>query len=395
MSERQFSLGLLVPFLLVGVMPAAAQQAEATGAGPLPAGEATVTNVSSDAPEGGNADDETVFSQELTLGEREEACLREQLLVAPASITLEEMRRFCAQRVRETPDEREPQPVFGTVTEPLPGETETTVAPESSKAAQAIRDAANNPFTLASHKVNYLLPVVYNPSPNEAGLEDFQVNGVDIDLDEIEVQFQLSVQVPIWRGFLGQASFMSLAYTNKSFWQAYNSDDSSPFRETNHEPELLMTWLNDWSLFGFQNVANQLAINHQSNGRSEPLSRSWNRVYANFFFERENIFISFKPWYRIPEDRDDDDNPDIEAYLGHFELAGTYSGDNGHSVSLMLRNNLRSDNRGAVELRWGFPLGGRVRGFVKYFGGYGESLIDYDESVNTLGIGFELARGAQ
>ncbi|UHQ56439.1 phospholipase A [Microbulbifer sp. YPW16] len=342
-----------------------------------------------------NPGGERLVSDQLTLEEREQACLREQLLVAPASITLEEMRRFCAQRVRETPDEREPQPVFGTVTEPLPGETETTVAPESSKAAQAIRDAANNPFTLASHKVNYLLPVVYNPSPNEAGLEDFQVNGVDIDLDEIEVQFQLSVQVPIWRGFLGQASFMSLAYTNKSFWQAYNSDDSSPFRETNHEPELLMTWLNDWSLFGFQNVANQLAINHQSNGRSEPLSRSWNRVYANFFFERENIFISFKPWYRIPEDRDDDDNPDIEAYLGHFELAGTYSGDNGHSVSLMLRNNLRSDNRGAVELRWGFPLGGRVRGFVKYFGGYGESLIDYDESVNTLGIGFELARGAQ
>ncbi len=342
-----------------------------------------------------NAGADSVFSEELTIEEREQACLREQLLVAPASITLEEMRRFCATRAREAPEEREPQPVFGTVAEPPPGETETTVAPESSKAAQAIRDAANNPFTLASHKVNYLLPVVYNPAPNEAGLEEFPVEGVAIDLDEIEVQFQLSVQVPVWRGFLGKASFMSLAYTNKSFWQAYNSDVSSPFRETNHEPELIVTWLNDWSLFGFQNVANQLALNHQSNGRTDPLSRSWNRVYANLFFERDNVIVSFKPWYRIPEDRDDDDNPDIEAYLGHFELAGTYSGSGGHSVSVMLRNNLRSDNRGAFELRWGFPLGSRVRGFVKYFTGYGESLIDYDESVNTLGIGFELARGTQ
>ncbi|AOS95567.1 Phospholipase A1 precursor [Microbulbifer aggregans] len=334
--------------------------------------------------------------EELPIQQREENCLREQLLVAPASITLEEMRRFCAERVRAAPHEREPQPLFGTVSEPLPGETETTTEVATSQAAQAIRDAANNPFTLASHKVNYLLPAVYNPAPNEAGLEDFEeIVGEQIHLNEIEVQFQLSVQVPIWRGFLGKASFMSLAYTNKSFWQAYNSDDSSPFRETNHEPELIVTWLNDWSVFGFQNVANQLAINHQSNGRSEPLSRSWNRVYANFFLERENLLISFKPWYRIPESRDEDDNPDIEAYLGYFELAGTYSTVGNHSVSVMLRNNLRSNNRGAFELRWGFPMGSRVRGYVKYFTGYGESLIDYDEYVNTLGVGFELARGAQ
>ncbi|KUJ83326.1 phospholipase [Microbulbifer flavimaris] len=332
--------------------------------------------------------------EELPIEQREDNCLREQLLVAPASITLEEMRRFCAERVREAPHEREPQPLFGTVAEPLPGKTETTTELATSQAAQAIRDAANNPFTLASHKVNYLLPVVYNPAPNEAGLEDFEEEGADIHLNEIEVQFQLSVQVPVWRGFLGKASFMSLAYTNRSFWQAYNSDASSPFRETNHEPELIVTWLNDWSVFGFQNVANQLALNHQSNGRSEPLSRSWNRVYANFFFERENMLISFKPWYRIPEDSEEDDNPDIEAYLGYFELSGTYNARNNHSVSLKLRNNLRSNNRGAFELRWGFPMGNRVRGYVKYFTGYGESLIDYDEYVNTLGIGFELARGA-
>lgn len=263
-----------------------------------------------------------------------------------------------------------------------------------SERVQAIREAASNPFTLASHKTNYLLPLVYNPSPNKAGLaEELREMGETPDLDDIEVQFQLSVQVPVWRGFLGRASFMSIAYTNRSFWQAYNSDDSSPFRETNHEPELIMTWLNDWSLFGWQNVANQLALNHQSNGRSEPLSRSWNRIYVNFSFERDNYFFTFKPWYRIPEDKDEDDNPDVEAFLGHFELTGGYRG-HCNTLSMMLRNNLRSsDNRGAVELRWGFPIGNRVRGYVKYFNGYGESLIDYDETVQTLGIGFELAQG--
>ena len=330
-------------------------------------------------------------NSELTLEEQEEVCLREQLLVAPASITLEEMRRFCASQVRAHPSQREPRPMFGTVAQP-PEEPVAPDEPQVSERAQAIRDAANNPFTLASHKTNYLLPVVYNPSPNEAGLEDVDVAGQPVELDPVEVQFQLSVQVPVWRGFLGQASFMSVAYTNRSFWQAYNSDDSSPFRETNHEPELIMTWLNDWTLFGFNNVANQLAINHQSNGRSEPLSRSWNRIYTNFIFERDNYFFSFKPWYRIPESEEEDDNPDIEDYLGHFEFTGGYRGA-GHKLSIMLRNNLQSKNRGAVELCWGFPIGNRVRGYVKYFNGYGESLIDYDESVQTLGIGFELAQG--
>ncbi|HEY8570225.1 phospholipase A [Microbulbifer sp.] len=319
---------------------------------------------------------------------RQQNCLREQLLTAPANITLEEMRIRCELAViRDNPQAE--TPLFATVPEAEPPAEGQVLF---SKRAKAIREAAENPFTLASHKVNYLLPATYNPHPNKAGLEDVTVNGEPIDLDSMEVQFQLSVQVPVWRGFLGKASFMSVAYTNRSFWQAYNSDDSSPFRETNHEPELIMTWLNDWTVFGFQNVANQLAINHQSNGRSEPYSRSWNRIYANFVFEHDEYYFAFKPWYRIRESREEDDNPDLEYYLGHFELTGGVEIGQ-HAVSLMLRNNLRSDNKGAGELRWSFPMGHRVRGYVKYFNGYGESLIDYDESVQTLGIGFELARG--
>ncbi|MCA0894312.1 phospholipase A [Microbulbifer agarilyticus] len=317
---------------------------------------------------------------------RQENCLREQLVTAPANITLEEMRIRCELRVLRGDEYQEQTPIFATTPEAI----ESSDGPRISQRAQAIRDAAENPFTLASHKTNYLLPITYNPSPNKGGLADYDPDGL-IDLDSIEIQFQLSVQVPVWRGFLGKASFMSFAYTNRSFWQAYNSDDSAPFRETNHEPELIMTWLNDWTLFGMQNVANQLAVNHQSNGRSEPLSRSWNRIYANFVFEKNDYYLAFKPWYRIKEDREEDDNPDLEFYLGHFELTGGFE-KGAHNVSLMLRNNLRSDNKGAAELRWSFPMGRRVRGYVKYFNGFGESLIDYDESVQTLGIGFELAR---
>ncbi|MFV8783552.1 phospholipase A [Microbulbifer sp. SA54] len=320
---------------------------------------------------------------------RQENCLREQLLTAPANITLEEMRIRCKLEVIRGTESNAATPLFASVPEVSPA---AIGEPRVSARARAIRDASNNPFTLASHHTNYLLPVTYNPAPDKAGYEDLTAVGEPVDLDNVEVQFQLSVQVPVWRGFMGKASFMSLAYTNRSFWQAYNSDNSSPFRETNHEPELIMTWLNDWTILGFQNVANQVAVNHQSNGRSGDASRSWNRIYTNFMFEKDRYFFALKPWYRIPEDKEDDDNPDLEFYLGHFELSGGMkNGD--HNISMMLRNNLRSDNKGAVELRWSFPMGRRVRGYVKYFNGYGESLIDYDESVQTLGIGLELARG--
>ncbi|MFC6978513.1 phospholipase A [Microbulbifer taiwanensis] len=200
----------------------------------------------------------------------------------------------------------------------------------------------------------------------------------------------MSVQVPVWSGVLGEASFVSLAYTNRSFWQAYSS--SAPFRESSHEPEILVTWLSDWELLGFQCVASQLAISHQSNGRGDRLSRGWNRVYANFIFERDDFFLSFKPWYRIPESAPGDDNPDMEFYMGNFELEGGYR-SGGFGASLMLRNNLREENRGAVELRWTFPVGQRIRGYLKYFNGYGENMMNYDQYQQSFGIGVELAQG--
>jgi phospholipase A1/A2 len=126
---------------------------------------------------------------------------------------------------------------------------------------------------------------------------------------------------------------------------------------------------------------------HQSNGRGEDLSRSWNRVYAQFGFERGNLALMIRPWYRIPENAETDDNPDIEDYLGHGDLLAVYR--QGRNVySLLLRNNFKkSDNHGAVKLNWSFPLYGRLKGYVQYFNGYGESLIDYNHSQQSLRAG--------
>ena len=64
---------------------------------------------------------------------------------------------------------------------------------------------------------------------------------------------------------------------------------------------------------------------------------------------------------------------------------------NGHVVTLMERNNLTSDSKGAVELDYSFPLYGKVKGYVQYFYGYGESLIDYDARTNRVSAGVAIS----
>jgi len=236
-------------------------------------------------------------------------------------------------------------------------------------------------FVITPHRPNYILPVSYNDKPNNAPVDVSR----DGELDNNEVKFQFSMKFPILDNLFGEQGSLQFAYTNLSFWQAYNKNVSSPFRETVHEPEIFLIFENDWEFSGFKNRLIQLGAVHQSNGRSGTLSRSWNRVYADFIFQYGNYYLSLKPWYRI-ERSSTDDNPDIEKYMGHGEIRAAYSGGK-HTLSIMLRNNFHSPNYRAIEINWSFPMSRRAKWFVQYFNGYGESLIDYNASVNRLGIG--------
>ena len=247
------------------------------------------------------------------------------------------------------------------------------------------------PFTLMAHKPNYFLMGAYNKHGYSAEYFKEQYDDPSIEFDDTEAQFQISLKIPLGVN-LFETFDIYAAYTNRSFWQLYNSELSRPFRETNHEPEAWVQFTPEWEIFGFRNSANAIGVVHQSNGRGGVLSRSWNRVYANFVFQRGNFALGFKPWIRISEDAEADDNPDITDYLGHYELRAGYKW-NDHVFSVMSRNNLESGfERGAVEAGWSFPIWRYpyVKGYIQYFGGYGESLIDYNQRTNRIGIGISL-----
>ena len=255
------------------------------------------------------------------------------------------------------------------------------------KRLEAEKMARDNKFLLTTHKPNYILLLAHNKDTNEAPFE-MQFPDEDATGDDTEVKFQISAKYPLAFNLLGENT-LYFAYTNRSFWQLYN-ENSAPFRETNHEPELFLLMPTDWELLGFKNSFINLGFVHQSNGRAGTLSRSWNRLYASFVFEKDDMAIVFKPWYRIKEDIEDDDNPDIEDYLGNFGLTGVYK-LGGHTFSAMVRNSLDSNNNSTIQLDWVFPFTNTLGGYIQYFNGYGESLIDYNYDQESIGIGVTLS----
>ena len=237
------------------------------------------------------------------------------------------------------------------------------------------------PFDVTLHRPNYFLPFTYNDNPNAETYEQADRSVPN----EYEAKFQLSLKMLIWKDIFRNNGDLYGAYTQLSLWQIY--DESSPFRETNYEPELFLKFDTDIGFLGLRNRLLLIGINHQSNGQSGSFSRSWNRIYVEFIATKGNFVIGLKPWYRIPENEADDDNPDIYKYLGYGQLWGAYKW--GRSVfSFTLRNNLRpSDNKGGIELGWSFGLTDNLRFYLQYFNGYGESLIDYDNATNRIGAG--------
>ena len=257
-----------------------------------------------------------------------------------------------------------------------------------------------NRFVLTPHKRNYFL-VTYSDFPGASDDEFQELTGDDdAELDDAETQFQVSLKVALARDTFADGDAVQFGFTIKSFWQTFNDDQSSPFRETNYQPEVWYRTPIPWEVFGSETMLWGIGAEHQSNGRTQELSRSWNRVYTTLTWLKDDLAFRFKPWYRIPEcskdkptDSDCDDNPDIHRYMGYFEMSGIWHNDE-HEVGVEVRNNVgsgASHSRGAIQVDYTFPLWGRVRGYAQLFNGYGQSLIDYNNNITSAGVGFLLS----
>ncbi|MBL0686468.1 MAG: phospholipase A [Sulfurospirillum sp.] len=229
-------------------------------------------------------------------------------------------------------------------------------------------------FDIEAYKSNYLLPVTYD--------------GVDhVGRKNIETKFQISFKKSIFDNLFGLDENIYMAYTQTSWWQT--TAESSPFREINYEPKIFIDL--PFSYMQSPLKLYSVGIVHESNGRLME-SRSWNRAYVSAIFQYYGIFIEPEIWHRFSEnekvslnDTHGDDNPDILDYLGHGQLEISYPYKKYVFSTTFKKESLQFDCTFSI-------LGYKdLFGYLQYFKGYGESLIDYNEKVEKIGIGFAIS----
>lgn len=333
------------------------------------------------------ATDEFVSQPELT-ADAMNTCLQASIVGAAETMTIRQLKEACQM----LHDQQKSEAQQAEIKETSPAVAEVRETPLLKKRMTLEALNRSNRFMLTPHQRNYFFPISYTRNPNTVPYRDTDSESLST-LSKTEAEFQLSVKILIHEDIFGDNGHLYLGYTNHSLWQLYSDTDSAPFRETDHQPEFILSFTNDWEILGFNNRMNDFSLTHQSNGLGGDLSRSWNRIMLNSVFERGNLAFAFNPWYRIPEpeqefpnDPHGDDNPDITHYMGNFEFNAAYQRKSA-IFSAMLRNNLDSDNKGAMELGWSFPISSNLRGQFKYFKGYGHSLIDYNTDMEIFALG--------
>jgi phospholipase A1/A2 len=248
-------------------------------------------------------------------------------------------------------------------------------------------------FSLRPYKPIYILPAFYSSSPNLHPTSPNPQNNATLQgpIDHVEGKFQFSLKAKVLQDLAVSGGSLWFGYTQTSRWQVYNGSLSRPFRETDYEPEIMYTAPTHYSLLGLDGRLIGLSFTHQSNGRDLPQSRSWNRIIGQVGLESGDWTFLVRPWLRLREKADKDDNADILNYVGRGEVVAIKKLGN-QQLALTLRHSLRggSQSRGSITADYAFPVYGYLKGHVQAFTGYGESLIDYNHRQNSIGVGISL-----
>lgn len=257
-------------------------------------------------------------------------------------------------------------------------------------------DSRSSRFAVRTYEENYVLPLRYTSSINHAPFSPTQ--GVFPDRPGYrneDVALQISLRAKVARGLLQDNDGIWLAYKQSSAWQLWDAVDSRPFRNTDYQPEILYVapvsarlanLPGGWSLRMIQ-----AGLVHQSNGQSDPLSRSWNRLQFRVGADNGRWGGMLGALYRLPDGSDD--NPDLVEHIGSLEAkAGMGLGYS--RFTLTARINPDRLSRGSVQLGLSHPIyhddPAGLRWYLQLFSGYGQTLLDYNVRQQSVGVGVML-----
>lgn len=217
--------------------------------------------------------------------------------------------------------------------------------------------------------------------------DTYFVTGVPLNKEitnsSADVTFQVSIRQRLTKSILPFKTFMYLTYTQKSFWNIY--DESSPFRDTNYNPGL---GLGKYLIYDNKLVGAIFAqIKHESNGRDGTFSRSWNYLSLSMkYYFNSRFNISGELW--IPY-VDGDHNQDLLDYRGLGYVSINYLSDKSRwwlSADINPKKGFGNFN---TTLTAAFRMSQRSNQylFARFFQGYGESLLDYNNYMMNIRIG--------
>ena len=249
-------------------------------------------------------------------------------------------------------------------------------------------------FNFVGYQPNYVLPIHVTSHINRAPTSPTQATVLLPDYRREEAKFQLSLRTKLAQDLLLPGADLWVAFSQQVMWQIYNGADSKPFRNTDYQPEAIymiptVPGLRELPL-GWRWRYSQLGIAHQSNGQSDPLSRSWNRVYLGAGFERGDWSLTARFNQRLNEALASDNNPDLVTYRGRWEFQLNWA-QGLQTASLLYRSTLQDVRYGALQFEWTYPVyrdqPNGLRWFVQAFRGYGETLTDYNFRQTSIGAG--------
>ncbi|MBD3823276.1 MAG: phospholipase A [Epsilonproteobacteria bacterium] len=254
---------------------------------------------------------------------------------------------------------------------------------------------------LKPHKVNYILPFGYRRGEYKSYTPEAQYK-------QAEAELQVSLKLNVGNNLLGLHEAYYASYSHQSFWQLYT--DSSPFRETNYNPEIFVAFpVEDESLLGLRSIT--FGYSHLSNGQGNienvvdtnltgipaelhkyvvNRSRSVNSLYGDFRIQHGSLVTDLRLWMPFTANGDLSDNPDLLDYTGFSSLKFRYF--YGKSLYTLSGRMSFTTAKGALEGGYSYPIKEDLFLYIKLFSGYGESLIDYNNYITKASIGFSFSR---
>ena len=199
-----------------------------------------------------------------------------------------------------------------------------------------------------------------------------------------DVKFQVSISQRLTKSTLPFNTYLFLFYNQKVFWNVF--ENSMPVHDFNFNPGIGVSKL----LIAKDRVIGKasLLIEHESNGRDNDNSRSWNKIsLCGSIYISPQFMIHAKYWIPIV---DGQHNRDILRYCGIFQNGlQVMSNDKkyGMAITLVKRQGWNLNFNTIVELNYRLFKKDNQYMFLQYHNGYGDNLLDYNKFHSRLRFG--------